>query len=73
MGETTHSKNKLVGLTMMFVMWGLLYQGLAFIAPFELSKLHSENIRETSTYASGCQHTVNDPATRMLSIVVYRV
>ena len=26
-----HSKNKFVGLTMMFVMWGLLCQGLAFM------------------------------------------
>ena len=38
-----HSKNKFVGLTMMFVIWGSLCQRLAFIhhKPFELSKLYS--------------------------------
>ena len=50
-----HSKNKIIGLTIMLVMWGLLCQELAFIhhkhALFELSKLFwnvIDNIQETS-------------------------
>ena len=36
-----HSKNKFVGLAMMFVMWGLLCQGLAFTLPAILYLVHS--------------------------------
>ena len=63
-----HSKNKIVGLTMMFVMWGSLCQRLAFIHHKHL--LSCQNcIREGNVYLSFrlppyMTIVVNDPGRR---------
>ena len=70
---------QLLGLTTMFVMWGLLCQGLAFIHHKHLWAVKTvfwnviDNIQKTCTYASDCHHAVNDPGTRILSISSLRV
>ena len=62
-----HSKNKIVGLTMMFVMWGSLCQRLALIHHKHLLSCQNfilEGNLHLLKLQAAIMHVVNDPGTR---------